>query len=281
MSKRFKPLSLGSGGRRITGITNFAGVDFTPQRFKIHPNRAIDALNFIYKDGVIQKRTGYEELFYLEPTHYIPVDFTTKTPLENTYRVNENNFNGLWQFVAENGKQHIVAHIGKLLYEIKNIGKPNMTIEPILTYSDTKTEKDGKYYVYVFEFENYKSSAFVGANRLYFLGGNKYMVLRFLTQQGVERAILEPVENNPNTFVPTTTISITYEGSAIGQRTSLDKVNLLSKFRKNELLSGTHKVETLSSKTQFFEYVLDSPIVSEQESDLADILIVLRTGGMV
>lgn len=272
----FKPLGLNTKQRRVTGITNFSGVDYATQRFKVSQNRAIDILNFIYKDGVIQKRRGTEELFHVLNTHYIPVDFVNGIPDENEYKENTVNFNGLWSFVGEDKQEHIIAHIGKLLYEIKNIGEHNMTIMPIRFGTDTVLHENNNY-VYAYEFLDYKSSAFVGANKLYFLGGNKYMCLRFLDGM----PLLASVENGVDTYVPTTTISITYEGSAYAGRQNLDKVNMLSKFRKNELLSGTHKAENQVQKSSFFDYVLDAPIVSEKSSDFADILIVLEEGGTI
>ncbi len=272
----FKPLSLGSGNRRVTAVTNFSGVDYATQRFKVSQNRAIDILNFLYKDGVIQKRRGTEELYHVLKTYYIPVDFVNGISEVNEYKENATNFNGLWVFTGEDKNEHIIAHIGKLLYEIKNIGQHNMSITPISVGTD-KVLFEGNLYTYAYEFLDYKSSAFVGGNKLYFLGGNKYMSLRFLD----ENPLLKPVENSEDTFVPTTTISITYEGSAFPNRANLDKVNMLSKLRKNELLSGTQKVENAILTSDNFEYVLDAPIVSETANDLADILIVLEEGGVI
>ncbi|MCK9235199.1 MAG: hypothetical protein M0Q41_10735 [Bacteroidales bacterium] len=272
----FKPLSIATKNRRITAITNFSGVDYATQRFKVSQNRAIDILNFIYKDGVIQKRRGIEELFHVENTHYIPVDFVKGILETDVYSENTTNFNGIWSFVGEDKKEHLVAHIGKLLYEIKNIGQHNMSISPI-RFGTNIVIFEGNTYVYAYEFLDYKSSAFVGANKLYFLGGNKYMCLRFLDGA----PLLSPVENGVNTYVPTTTISITYEGSAFANRASLDKVNMLSKLRKNELLSGTQKVDNAIVTSKNFEYILDAPIVSETKQDLADILIVLEEGGTI
>lgn len=252
--------------RKITGISNFAGVDYSTQRFKVSQHRAIDIQNFIYKDGVIQKRQGIEELFSLKPTHYIPNDY-------EEYKVNDTNFNGIWTVKGEDNKLHVIAHIGKLLYEIKNIDSDTIEIS-LITTEKTPKEYGGNIYYYTYEFENYKSSAFVGANRLYFLGGNKYMCIRFLSNS---KPLIYPIEDHEDTYIPTTTISITCKNSAIAGRTSLDKVNLLTQWRKNELLSGTTKTDGVT----LYDYTLDSPLIPKNEEDMRDILITLDERGII
>lgn len=264
----FKSLNLNSKSRNITGVINFSGVDYATQRFKASQNKAIDILNFIYKDGVIQKRQGIEELFALNPTYYIPIDVEP-----TTYKVNDLNFNGIWTIKGEDNKLHVVAHIGKLLYELKENN------EVVLITTSSKTEAlNGNIYYEAYEFENYKSSAFVADNKLYFLGGNKFMCIRFLSQDRVD---IYPIEDHSETYIPTTTTSITYKDSAISGRASLDKVNLLTQWRKNELMSGTLKNENEKTKTNFYEYTLDSPLITKEEQDMSNILIILEERGTI
>lgn len=264
----FKSLSLSSRRRYITGISNFSGLDYSTQRFKVDPNHSIDMNNFIYKDGVIQKRQGFEELYSIKPTLYISLG-------TNEFKTNTTTFNGLWAITGEDKQMHVVAHIGRLLYEIKNIEDDE--IEIALIGNGIQALRDGNIYSYAYEFEDYKSSLFVGANRGYFLGGNKFMCLRFLENE----IKLYPIENHQETYIPTTTVSITYENSLIGNRSSLDHVNLLTQWRKNEMMSGTLKNEDSITQTDFFDYTLDSPLIYQQESDMKDFLILIEERGTI
>lgn len=296
----FKSLSRSSITKRLTAITNFAGVDYANQRFKVSSNHAIDLLNFYYKDGVIQKRNGFEEIFELVPTHYLVYGFNepqieyngqniSSNPISGTsdldYKVNTLMFNGLWTIKGEDGKTHVVAHIGKLLYEIKNINKPTIEITPLIS-TKQPVYYEGEIYNYAYEFLDQKSMGFVGANRFYFLGGNKFMCLRFV-ENGY---IFYPVENHDETYIPTTTMTITYKNSYVAGRESLDKVNLMTMWRKNELLSGTLKNEDEKTQTDFYDYTLDAPIITNidaedraivEESKMSDFHITLTERGTI
>lgn len=259
-----------SQNRRSSSIINFKGVDYASQRFNVASYHAIDINNFIYRDGVTQKRFGTEQLIQIEPMFYIPLSFNEGVGLENEYKVNTTNVNGLWHFRAEDGKEHIIAHIGKLLYEV-------VDFKSLKVLGDDKTfTYNGNIYHYAYEFEDYKSSAFVGANRFYFLGGNKYMILRFLSDGSYRFDLAEK-----DSYIPTTTISITYKNSTVAGRQSLDKVNLLNRFRKNECLSGTIKREDEKTKTDFYDYTLDAPLITKSIKDYSDILITISERGTI
>lgn len=279
----FKPLSVDAKTRYVTGVTNFSGLDTSTQRFQVSQSHAIDLNNFIYKDGVIQKRQGTEELFKVEATRYVAAPFDGKEVelTDDSYKTNDTNFNGIWSVTGEDNKLHIIAHIGHLLYEIKNYNTEEISIDPIV-YDNETYNYNQTIYIHAYEFENYKSSAFVGAKRLYFLGGNKYMCMKFnLNNSGDTVISLYPIENHEDTYIPTTTTSITYKNSAVSGRASLDNVNLLNKFRINELISGTLKSEDEKTKTPYYDYTLDAPLICESESDMKDVLIILKEGGTV
>lgn len=273
MNYKFQPVNIGTQSRRKQSIVNFSGVDYATQRFKVDKNHAIDINNFIYRDGVIQKRFGYEELIKIEPTFYIPRSFNEDVEIQKEYKKNSVNVNGLWHFLAEDNKEHIIAHIGHLLYEIVDFKKC-----VLLGKVGTSEVYKENIYDTTYEFEDYKSSAFIGANRFYFLGGNKFMVLRFL-ENGESR--FYPVEEHEETYIPTTTISITYKNSGISARNSLDKTNLLTQFRINELLSGTLKQEDEKTKTDFYEYTLDAPLIARHDKDFSDIIITIEERGKI
>lgn len=257
-------------------IKKFLGVDYSTQKFLVGDGRAIDSLNFIYKNGVVQKRNGFTEIYKIKPTKYIPVDFDGLSPLE--LEENKVNFNGIWSMVFEDGKRHIIAHIGNLLYEVKNIENKNIEFEPIY-YSDEEVYLNGEYLHKAYKYEDYKSSAFPGGNKLWFLGGNKFMVIRFINNYGV---LVEPVENNSSTPIPVTTISITYQNAIAGTRASLDNVNLLQMLRKNKLISGVGKNEDDKTKTDYYDYTLDSPLVVKNEfKDMSKFKLIIEERGVI
>lgn len=278
----FRHYNLNQADRKNLLISAFAGVDYSTQKFLVANNRAIDLLNYVYKDGVIQKRNGIEEIYRIKPYSYL-----AKKPNEidsNVVKTNGINFNGLWKFLAEDGIEHIVAHIGKLLYEIKNIGNEKIDISPILYENKMIRGDDGLYYNQCYEFLDYKSSAFVGGNKLWFLGGNNYMCLRFVKNEfGSSVTKLFPVEDSDQALIPTTTISITYKNSiAGGHRASHDNTNLLSQWRKNKLISGTTKSEDEKAKTSYYDYTLDSPLICKNPSrDMADFQLLIEERGVL
>ena len=274
MSKRsaFNPQTF-SLKRKTFQVNSFLGVDYSSQRFNVSSNRAIDLLNFIYKDGVIQKRNGYEEIFKILPTNYLRYNFDKSQ--ESSASTNTTSVHNIWSFVAEDNQTHIVAHIGKLLYEIKNIDEYNMSIVPIKAV-DIDTQVNGVAYPLCYEFEDTKTQGFVGANKFWFLGGNRYMVLRFIAN----KTILIPVEESEFASIPTTTISITYENAKSSQRQSYDKVNLLQKFRKNKFISGVGKNEELLSNDKYYTYTLDSPLITENEDlDMQNFSMIINERG--
>ena len=240
--------------RYAYGVVFNKGLDKASLPFEGDPARALDELNYVYRDGKVQKRYGTLELLNVKPTLYSKVDFDGKATGE--YATNSTEWNGIFRFKGEDGEYHLIAHIGKLLYELSETDG-SWEAKPI-TANSTTYYRDGETYVSCYEFESYKSTAFVGADSLYFLGGNQFMRLRYKT--GDIRTFL-PVEDGPDTFIPTTTISITYEGSLASGRQTYDQANLLCRFRKNLLTSGTGKSTDSTLVPEDFEYTLDSPVV--------------------
>lgn len=278
MAKRsaFKHYSLNVEKRQQVATKNFLGVDYTTQKFLVANGRAIDLKNYVFRDGYVQNRHGIEELMSVRTFEYIPADFSTPTQAlvqEIHSNENEKQINRIWAFEAEDNNLHIVAHIGKLLYEVKNIDNDNISVTPITTGTATV---NGETHYLAFEFENYKSYAFVGGKKLWFLGGNKYMCLRFLSNGTTS---LFAVEDSPRTPIPTTTISITYRNSIISKRTSLDNVNLMTKWRFNKLITGTTKAEDGENQTIFYEYTLDAPLVTRSAKDMNDVYVLLEERG--
>lgn len=276
----FRHYNLNQANRHQMEVKSFFGVDYSTQKFLISDGHAIDLKNYIYKDGVMQKRNGIEQIALVRDFSYIPADFDEPSkPLVDEIHSNENEktINGMWKFVAEDGKEHIAAHIGKLMYEITNIDNDFIEVSPITI--GTAIVEGEKHYL-AFEFEDYKSFAIVGGNKLWFLGGNKYMCLRFVkATETTSKSMFFALEDSDFTPIPTTSISITYKNSIVNRRTSLDSVNLLTKWRKNQLISGTTKQEDEKTKTTFYEYTLDAPLIVKDRKDMASIEVTIEEQG--
>lgn len=258
--------------RMVSGKEAYKGVDYANQRFNVSQYRAIDEKNYVYIDGVLQKRRGYTNVFTFESTPYHAVDFSGK--IQPGERYNKTNINGMWQFKDSNDNTHVIFHVGRLLYEVFDFGLETMSAVPFQV-ANKSDPIDGIRYFRTYEFEDYKSEAFVGNHMLYFLGGNKFMVLWYDVRGNGH---LEPVENNPKTFVPTTTISITAEGSEITGRATLDNVNLLTEWRKNKILTGTNQENDRGNERV---YTLDSPIVAKNDDDISKITVVIKDRGKI
>ena len=254
--------------RKTYGITFNKGLDKASLPFEASPARALDEMNYVYRDGKVQKRFGIEQLFQAEGTKYQPYSFTGVASGE--YKANGTNFNGLWHFTAEDGNGHLIAHIGKLLYELSEQSEGTYVATPFVCNAPSTV--GGVLYYSCYEFEDYKSVAVIGNKALYFLGGNKLMKLRYAA--GGSYSLL-PVEDNADTYIPLTTVSITCLNATANGRASLDQVNLLTQWRTNRLLTGVAIDASLAANTSDFGYVyqLDAPIIGKSAGDVSSIRV--------
>lgn len=249
-------------------VSQFRGLDRSTSRFSVASYRAIDELNYVYKDGVLQKREGYEEILNVKKEAFYEYPFSgdeNKDIIASApARVNgSTRINGIWFFRDAFGVQHCVAHVGNLLYEFGyRKGENIFTAQAIIK----KIIKDKKY---AYFFDDYRSSAFIGNNCLWFLGGNRYMRI-----SGASDTSLKVVPVDSIAYVPTTTVSITYLDSPVSKRESLDSVNMLTPMRKNLLLSGTIARGSESVRTtKYYEYTLDTDIKPEKTGDITGISV--------
>lgn len=278
-----------SATRRRSAVTTFLGVDYASQRFKVSQNRAIDLNNYVYdsKAKVIKKRQGVTQIFEFTPVRYVAFDAREQdAPILNTTEVN-----GLWEFGAEDGQKHVVAQIGRLLCELKNVGQENMSCEPLTAGFSSGTGYMVCHDCLEYEEEGgrrYKGKGFVGSRCFWFLTGKKFMLLRFLSD-GTYR--YEPVEDGSSDlnipYIPTTTIGITYMESGLSQRAQLDDVNMLSQWRKNGCVTGTGKGSERIDTTEyeaannFYDYPLDAAINPKNPSDMNDFVVRITNRGEV
>lgn len=256
--KNFNSYSFDQYDRKTLYVSSFGGVDLSNQKFNVSSSRAIQSKNFVYRDGFIQKRFGYEQILQAENKQY---------KNENDKLIsNTNNFNGIWKFTAEDKKEHIVAHIGKFLFEILNIN--NINIELKLLKLGLENNKS-------YELLDNKSFAFVSGEKLWILGGINYLCVRFQANKDISIYKVEEMEEN---FIPTTTMSIveTYSVLTSGIRVNYQPVNLLNKYRKNACITGQARNSDSNYVGVFYEYVLDAPIVLENDEDMVDFKITLE-----
>lgn len=254
-----------SATRYGAGVSTFGGLDLASDRFKVSPERAVASLNYVFRDGDVVKRKGYRQAVSFFRDRYFALSFDRGVsdvlsldditaqekdeggvPFVNTARVN-----GVWDFTAGDGRRHTVAHVGHLLYEVfPDEGRYE-------AFGGSVTTASWGQVLTTWRFLDKRCMAFVGDHRLWFLGGTRFAVLSF-DSNGRH---LEKVEDNPDTYVPTTSISVAYDNAKGSGRAALDAVNLMTRWRKNLLVSGLGKVEDAVGDSRYYEYGLDGPII--------------------
>lgn len=271
----FRPQTIKEPKKLQFTIGAFRGVDYRPIQLQVKDYNATDIKNFIYRDNANQKRMGYEQLLS------VPIDTYKLVGDNRTLNNTSNRINGLWEFVDSEGIKHLIAHIGKLLYEIKNIYGAFYNIEV------TMVKDSSGYTLELLDEISGTYSAFASKGVLYILSGVKYYALfngtKGANDVGIQYGDLVFIEvaNSSIAYIPTTTIGITYKDSPVSMNTSLDKVNLLSNYRKNKLVSGTFVEDGENTKTTaFYDYELDSNIVGNVEDiEVAITEYKIKSGG--
>ena len=104
------------------------------------------------------------------------------------------------------------------------------------------------------------------------------MLIRYLNGQ----ILITPVEDSDFAPIPTTQISITYKNARAGQRANLDNVNLLNVLCKNKLISGIGKNEDEKTKTDYYDYTLDAPLICKNRArDMANFSMLIKERGKI
>lgn len=244
--------------RRYTLLINrFYGVDLTDPQMLVSDRRGVYSINYLYDNGSVVKRHGRECVAICPSDSYYPMTFEGVRSEKQTQ--NPNVCHGMWHFVAEDGKEHIVCHIGRLLYE--------MRLGDMAEFSLIGGSKTIEGEMYAYEFKDERSEAFVGNRKLWFLGGNAYVCVRFPSRNKSE---VNVVSESDFAFIPTTSIGITCDESETQSRSGLDYPNSLSPFRRNLLLSGTKKQSGYEDSAEW-NYTLDAPIVLKSGSEAEQI----------
>ena len=254
--------SIGVSTRYTQTVTTFGGLDYADHRLQVPAGKAISEENYYFDGRFLRKRQGYEEMGEAPVFQYVAIPFTDKlggeVDTQSQYpdlprKTAGKTVHGLWEFTDTYGHPHAIAHIGALLYTLTSDGNGGLDIEPIGAPSSTE---DATFAVY--EYADMPCQAFASNGVLWFLGGTKYVAIRGTEDGGVN---VEAVEDSDLAFVPTTTISVGYANAKASNSTTYDAVNLLTRWRKNTLLTGTGKDESATVSTDNYVYTLDSPLI--------------------
>lgn len=277
VNSTFKPYDLGniSKNKKVLNITKYLGVDYGIAQLQVADNHAVDLSNIVFKDRVNQKRHGWQQLFKMtNVVYWVKNEDGTYTEKSNPVQ-----FNGMWAFVGEDNETYVIAHIGKTLFRIDNIGKDKTFLDIRVSLISEQTYYSGQQINVAKELANIKTQAFYGNKRLYILGGNKYYVLT--SKNGVLR--LKEVEDDEDTYIPTTTIGIVSKNTvddkenSLSNATSLDDVNLMTQYRKNKLITGIAVSDDKVKTTPFYDYELDSCVSVKNSRDINNIKITINS----
>ncbi len=266
---KYQHYSVSPKKKQAFSVDLFLGVDYNPAQLSVAKNHAIEIENIIYKNDFNQKRNGWEQIAQIKPViYYVQNEDKTLTKKSNTTKLN-----GLWVFVGDDNKECIIAHVGKLLFKVSGIGKSFNFLEAKFEPIFQLKEIDSELFDVAEELEDAKSSAFVGNKCLYVLGGN---YLFKITSNNNVISIVK-VEDDKDTYIPTTTIGITYADSPVSRTTALDDVNLMTQNRKNKLVSGTYIDDGVSLRTtRFWDWQLDTNIKGKKATDINNIEITIN-----
>lgn len=191
--------------RRQATISGFKGVDFSSSPLLVAKNRAVNSSNFIFENGVNRKRHGWIEKF----------------------RIGTGNINGIFECMLDNQKMVIV-------YAEKNFYKVVTTEEGYVITNITNTSTNDNCKVNVDRLIDRRCQMFVSSNRLFFIGCGDYLTYG---KYG-EHFELRRVEDDDNTYIPTTSINIDADGVEGDIVETLESPNLLSCKRKNTMVGN-------------------------------------------
>ena len=205
-------------------LDDFKGVDFSSSPLKVQSNRATEMKNFINEYGVNRKRNGWNELIKIRDT-----------------QGNDLKINGIFNYKHGNIKKTIV-HAGTKFFTLDY----NQTTKVFSTTDITSSATESA--VISSRIKDQRSQCFIAKGRLYIIGCGDFLVYGTWNEGSTYE--LRRVYNNSDTYIPTTTISISDDSvTDDGARSVLDSINLLTNKRKNQLLGvdATNKTYTVDS----------------------------------
>lgn len=224
--------------QKLFQLDNFMGVDYSSSPMNVSRGRATKMRNFINDNGINRKRHGWQERMRLG-----------------------GRINGIWHFSTKDREGALqtftVVHAGTKIYTVNlTEGTSNCISTAIDSVRDNR------------------SYGVVYGGKLYLLCGDYLVFGQFSDSNDAWQ--LRRVVNNTDTYIPTTTIAIRYDGAAqeieqVGASAANEKPNILATRRRNKLFyDGTtqngHNVFTVDSRK-----IDDGKIVITIQNGLSEI----------
>lgn len=194
--------------RKRLVLSDFKGVDFSSSPFRVSPNRATEMKNLINEYGVNHKRHGWREIRDFKPYGS-----------EESFAVN-----GVFEY-RHGERKELLIHAGNRMFRLNASDGVSDSLTEYECISGDMVLVDAR------------SQAFYSRGRLYIVGCGDYLAYGSWDGETYE---LRRVYGDTDTYIPTTTISIDNDShEADTARATLDKVNLLTPYRKNQLLGAS------------------------------------------
>lgn len=220
-------------------VSTFLGLDNLNTNNNMPSYHASDMSNYLVKDGALQTRSGWEQV----------IDLTDKKDTSNSQI--SGKINNIYSFTF-NGVRYTLAHIGTNLYFVSNFDTND-----IKQIKLTKVETN-------ITIADRKSSFIYADDRIYMLVGT-YAVLKLSDSNTTWNSYntnlyynMVEVYDDEDTYIPTTTIGITYSNSGLASRNTYDDINMLSSKRINT-------INTINSDSEnaIKRYDLDNVIATD------------------
>lgn len=190
-------------------LASFKGVDYSHSKLEVSENRSTDMRNLLYKDGMLHKRNGYEQVLQLP-----------------------SKINGMWQIKDVEYDNFItIVHSGNKLYKIYFNDDITSSYKSELHIN---TDSNYSYGTEGFDFgeiKDMKSYGVIKNDKLYIFCGTLLVYGKF---DGSWQ--LRYVRDDENTYIPITRTNAKADGSFA----LLDEVNLLSSKRKVKLIGEAY-----------------------------------------
>lgn len=212
--------------RKRLELANFRGVDLTSSHLRISTSRAAESYNLISENGINRKRPGWESLLALDARINGIFPYVLDGDIQN------------YQSVFTKGSEVLLVHAGYTLYLVSNDYQRRIVLSA--------------------ELSNQRSQCFCRNGKAFIVGAGGPWV--FGAHDGQNFCLLKNLREAA--YVPTTTVDI--ERLEDGRewdagRTSYDKVNLLTAWRKNELVLPDTDIEA-STASFVVKFKLDGQV---------------------
>ena len=205
--------------RKQAKLSGFRGVDFSSSPLLVAQNRAVKSTNFIFENGVNRKRHGWIEKL----------------------RIGTGNINGIFECSLNNQKL-IIVYAEKSFYKVTLDNETGKYIVEDITNTSTNV----KCKVNQERLLDKRCQMFVNNNRLYFIGCGDYLTYGMYN----DKFELRRVEDDDNTYIPTTSINGDADSVEGGKSEKLENPNLLCSKRKNTFVgNAANSTFTLDSQS--------------------------------